>query len=50
MTYARTLSRIETYFDQTATRAWERLTSDAPVSRIRETVRRGRADLKPGPY
>jgi len=46
MTYARTLSRIETYFDQTATRAWERLTSDAPVSRIRETVRRGRDSMR----
>lgn len=42
MSYDRTLTRVETYFDKTATRTWERLTSDAPVSRIRETVRRGR--------
>ncbi len=46
MTYVRTLSRVETYFDKTATRTWERLTSDAPVSRIRETVRRGRDEMR----
>ena len=40
--YATTLSRVETCFDRTATRTWERLTSDAPVSRIRQTVRQGR--------
>lgn len=33
---------IETYFDQTAVEAWNRLTSDAPVSRIRASVRAGR--------
>lgn len=46
MSYDRTLTRVETYFDKTATRTWERLTSDAPVSRIRETVRRGRDDMR----
>ena len=46
MTYARTLARVETYFDQTAARTWERLTSDAPVSRIRETVRCGRDEMR----
>ncbi len=46
MSYDRTLSRVETYFDKTATRTWERLTSDAPVSRIRETVRRGRDAMR----
>ena len=46
MTYTRTLARVETYFDQTAARTWERLTSDAPVSRIRETVRRGRDAMR----
>lgn len=30
------------YFDRTASAAWARLTSDAPVSRIRRTVREGR--------
>ncbi len=46
MTYDSTLNRVETYFDKTATRTWERLTSDAPVSRIRETVRRGRDGMR----
>ena len=40
--YDATRDRLETYFDRTAAKTWERLTSDAPVSRIRETVRRGR--------
>ncbi|WP_391483370.1 magnesium protoporphyrin IX methyltransferase [Nereida sp. NH-UV-3] len=44
--YDRTLSRVETYFDQTATKTWERLTSDAPVSRVRETVRAGRDRMR----
>jgi len=42
MTYDATRDRVEHYFDRTATKVWERLTSDAPVSRIRETVRKGR--------
>lgn len=46
MSYDRTLTRVETYFDKTATRTWERLTSDAPVSRVRETVRRGRDAMR----
>ncbi|WP_167647513.1 magnesium protoporphyrin IX methyltransferase [Mameliella alba] len=46
MSYEATRSRVETYFDTTATRTWERLTSDAPVSRIRETVRRGRDAMR----
>ncbi|MAM62910.1 magnesium protoporphyrin IX methyltransferase [Maritimibacter sp. UBA3975] len=46
MSYGTTLSRVETYFDKTATRTWERLTSDAPVSRIRETVRQGRDAMR----
>jgi magnesium-protoporphyrin O-methyltransferase len=46
MSYGQTLSRVETYFDRTATRAWERLTSDAPVSRIRQTVREGRDRMR----
>ncbi len=44
--YAATRARVETYFDRTATRTWERLTSDAPVSRIRETVRQGRDQMR----
>lgn len=44
--YVATLGRVETYFDQTATRTWERLTSDAPVSKIRQTVREGRDRMR----
>jgi magnesium-protoporphyrin O-methyltransferase len=44
--YAQTRDRVETYFDRTATKAWERLTSDAPVSRIRQTVREGRDRMR----
>ena len=44
--YADTRARVETYFDKTATRTWERLTSDAPVSRIRQTVREGRDRMR----
>ncbi|MFN3937817.1 MAG: magnesium protoporphyrin IX methyltransferase [Gemmobacter sp.] len=46
MDYAATLSRVEDYFDRSATRVWERLTSDAPVSRIRATVREGRDRMR----
>jgi magnesium-protoporphyrin O-methyltransferase len=46
MTYEATRSRVEIYFDQTATRTWERLTDTTPVSRIRETVRRGRDQMR----
>lgn len=44
--YDATLGRVETYFDTTATKTWERLTSDAPVSKIRETVRQGRDRMR----
>jgi magnesium-protoporphyrin O-methyltransferase len=37
---------IETYFDRTAVAAWSRLTSDAPVGRIRATVRAGREEMR----
>lgn len=46
MTYEATRDRVEIYFDRTATRTWEALTSDAPVSRIRETVRAGRDEMR----
>ncbi len=45
-TYSLTLARVETYFDKTATRTWERLTSDAPVSRVRQSVRAGRDQMR----
>jgi magnesium-protoporphyrin O-methyltransferase len=37
---------LETYFDRTAVDAWSRLTSDAPVGRIRATVRAGRDRMR----
>ena len=46
MSYEATRDRVETYFDRTATKAWEALTSDAPVSRIRATVRAGRDAMR----
>ena len=46
MTYEATRAQVETYFDRTATRTWERLTSDAPVSKIRQTVREGRERMR----
>ncbi|UZK69554.1 magnesium protoporphyrin IX methyltransferase [Sphingomonas sp. S1-29] len=45
-TYARYRSQLETYFDRTASKTWEQLTSDAPVSRIRATVRAGRDRMR----
>lgn len=44
--YASTRARLEHYFDRTAAKTWERLTSDAPVSRIRQTVREGRDTMR----
>lgn len=45
-TYTDTRARLEEYFDRTAAKTWERLTSDAPVSRIRQTVREGRDTMR----
>jgi magnesium-protoporphyrin O-methyltransferase len=45
-TYGATRDRVEHYFDRTATQTWERLTSDAPVSGIRQTVREGRDRMR----
>jgi magnesium-protoporphyrin O-methyltransferase len=39
-------SQLLTYFDRTAVEAWSRLTSDAPVSKIRATVRAGRDAMR----
>ena len=44
--YAATRDRVEHYFDRTATKTWERLTSDAPVSGVRATVRAGRDKMR----
>lgn len=45
-TYIERRGEIETYFDRTASDTWSRLTSDAPVGRIRATVRAGRDDMR----
>jgi magnesium-protoporphyrin O-methyltransferase len=39
-------TEIETYFDRTAVSAWEKLTSDAPVSGVRARVRAGRDEMR----
>ena len=44
--YTTRRGEIEHYFDRTAVAAWERLTSDAPVGRIRATVRAGRDQMR----
>lgn len=44
--YIRRRGQLETYFDRTAAEAWSRLTSDAPVSKIRATVRAGRDRMR----
>lgn len=43
--YENRRTEIATYFDQTAVDAWKKLTSDESVSRIRATVRAGRAEM-----
>ena len=40
--YVARREELEHYFDRTAAEAWSKLTSDAPVSGIRRTVRAGR--------
>jgi magnesium-protoporphyrin O-methyltransferase len=44
--YAARRGELEQYFDRTAVEAWKRLTSDAPVSGIRATVRAGRDEMR----
>ena len=46
LTYQERRGQIETYFDRTAVQAWARLTSDAPLGRIRATVRAGRERMR----
>jgi magnesium-protoporphyrin O-methyltransferase len=46
MSYDATRDRLEHYFDRTAAETWARLTSEAPVSRIRATVRAGRDRMR----
>ena len=44
--WAESRERLRDYFDRTASETWARLTSDAPVSRIRATVRAGRDRMR----
>lgn len=44
--YTQRRGEIEHYFDRTAAEAWARLTSDAPVGRVRATVRAGRDRMR----
>ena len=44
--YQQRRNQVEQYFDRTAFAAWARLTSDAPVSRIRASVRAGRDRMR----
>jgi magnesium-protoporphyrin O-methyltransferase len=46
VSYIERRGQLEPYFDRTAADAWSRLTSDAPVSRIRATVREGRDRMR----
>lgn len=46
LSYPQRRGEIEHYFDRTALDAWEKLTSDAPVSGIRATVRAGRDRMR----
>ena len=46
VTYQERRGQLETYFDRTAVEAWARLTSTAPVSGIRATVRAGRDRMR----
>ena len=46
MTYEQRRGEIAHYFDRTAVAAWEKLTSDAPVGRIRASVRAGRDQMR----
>ncbi len=46
LSYTERRGEIETYFDRTAVQAWARLTSDAPVGRVRASVRAGRDRMR----
>lgn len=46
ISYQERRGQIETYFDRTAVQAWARLTSNAPLGRIRATVRAGRERMR----
>jgi magnesium-protoporphyrin O-methyltransferase len=45
-TYQTRRGELTEYFDQTAVDAWAQMTSDAPLSKVRETVRAGREQMR----
>jgi magnesium-protoporphyrin O-methyltransferase len=45
-TYFTRRDQLEQYFDRTAVEMWKRMTSDAPLSRVRATVRAGRDAMR----
>ena len=45
-TYFARRDQLEHYFDRTAVEMWKRMTSDAPLSRVRATVRAGRDSMR----
>ena len=45
-TYSARRDQLERYFDRTAVEVWKRMTSDAPLSRVRATVRAGRDAMR----
>lgn len=46
LTYEARRGELLTYFDRTAVEAWRKLTSEAPLGRIRATVRAGRKRMR----
>jgi len=46
VSYQERRGQLKTYFDRTAVDAWARLTSTAPLGRIRATVRAGRDEMR----
>jgi magnesium-protoporphyrin O-methyltransferase len=46
VTYQQRRGELQTYFDRTAAEAWAKLTSTAPVGKIRATVRAGRNEMR----
>jgi magnesium-protoporphyrin O-methyltransferase len=45
-TYQRRRGEIQTYFDRTAVEAWKRFATEAPLGRIRASVREGRSRMR----
>jgi len=44
--YTQRRGEIQTYFDRTAVEAWKRFATDAPLGRIRASVREGRRQMR----